>query len=155
VTSSGNIRAEKVTEIKNVIFTPMESKNNYSPWDAISVLGEITAPMKYNLRRSKERLKEALGMIDNLKEKLPDLHAKDLHYLSKCHEVKNMTICAELTYKAALMRSESRGFHFREDFPECDNINWLKWIIIKQDEGMMRLSTQPIPIDKYNIKPVQ
>ena len=152
-TSQGDISTEEVTVIKDAIFTPTESKNNYSPWDAISLLGGITAPMKYNLRRSKERLEEALGMIERLKERLPDLYAKDLHYLSKCHELRSMTLCAELTFRAALMRSESRGFHFREDFPERDDINWLKWIIIKQDEGEISLSTLSIPIGDYKIRP--
>jgi succinate dehydrogenase/fumarate reductase flavoprotein subunit len=110
--------------------------------------------MKYNLRRSKERLEEALTKLDGLKDKLPALQAKDLHYLSKCHEVQSMALCAELTFRSALMRSESRGFHFREDFPERDDKNWLKWIILKQDKGEMKLSTRTIPINKYKIKPI-
>ena len=146
---------EEVEKIKGMVFAPMQDRNKFSPRDAISVLGDIAAPMKYNLRRSKERLEEALGMIDTLKQKLPDLQAKNLHYLSKCHEVKSMLCCAELTFRAALMRSESRGFHFREDFPERDDKNWLKWIMIKQDKEEMKLSTQPIPLGKYKIKPNQ
>jgi succinate dehydrogenase / fumarate reductase flavoprotein subunit len=149
-----DISVAEAKTLKNIIFAPMQSKNNLSPLDAIAVIQDVTAPMKYNLRRSKERLEEALAKLDRLEEKLPALQAKDLHYLSKCHEVKSMALCAELTFRAALMRSESRGFHFREDFPERDDKNWLKWIILKQDEGKMKLSSQPIPIGKYKIKPV-
>ena len=149
-----DISAAEAETLKNMIFTPMQDKNNLSPADAIAVLQDVTAPMKYNLRRSKERLEEALARLDELKEKLPTLRAKDLHYLSKCHEVKSMALCAELTFRAALMRTESRGFHFREDFPERDDENWLRWIILQQDNGEMKLSTQPIPIDKYKIKPI-
>jgi succinate dehydrogenase / fumarate reductase flavoprotein subunit len=109
--------------------------------------------MKYNLRRSKERLEEALAKLDELKDKLHALQAKDLHYLSKCHEIESMALCAELTFRAALMRTESRGFHFREDFPEHDDKNWLKWIILKQDGGEMKLASQPIPIIKYQFQP--
>ena len=151
--SSVDIDAQEAEKIKEMIFEPMQSTNTFSPNDAISALGDITAPMKYNLRRSKDRLEEALAMIETLKGKLSSLYAKDLHYLGKCHEAMSMAICAELTFKAALMRDESRGFHFREDFPECDDKNWLKWIIIQQDEGEMKLTTQPIPIEKYKIKP--
>jgi succinate dehydrogenase/fumarate reductase flavoprotein subunit len=145
--------ADEIEKTKEMVFAPMQNSNTFSPWEAISTLGSIVAPMKYNLRRSRERLAEALGMIERLKEKLPVLHAKDPHYLGKCHEVRSMTLCAELTFNAALMRSESRGFHFREDFPERDDKNWLKWIIIKQVKGEMKLSTQPIPIGDYKIKP--
>jgi len=149
-----DISVAEAKTFKNMIFTPMQDKNNFLPSDAIAVLQDVTAPMKYNLRRSKERLEEALAKLDELGEKLPTLRAKDLHYLSKCHEVKSMALCAELTFRAALMRTESRGFHFREDFPERDDENWLKWIILKQDDGEMKLATQPIPIDKYKIKPI-
>jgi succinate dehydrogenase/fumarate reductase flavoprotein subunit len=142
-----------IDKIENAIFAPMKGDKGFSPWVAISALGSIAAPMKYNLRRSKERLSEAIGMIERLKEKLPDLNAKDPHYLGKCHEVRSMTLCAELTFRAALMRTESRGFHYREDFPEQDDTNWLKWIIIKQDKNEMKLSTQTIPINDYKIKP--
>jgi succinate dehydrogenase / fumarate reductase flavoprotein subunit len=151
--SAGEIDSGEAGKIKDMIFGPMQSKNKYSPIDAISVLGDITAPMKYNLRRSRDRLEEALAMIETLKGNLPSLNARDLHYLSKCHEVKSMAICAELTFKAALMRSESRGFHFREDYPERDDENWLKWIILQQVEGEMKLTTQQIPIEKYKIRP--
>ncbi len=151
--SQGDIDTQGAAKIKKMIFEPMQSKNTFSPLDAISSLGDIAAPMKYNLRRSKDRLEEALKMIETLKEKLPSLYAKDLHYLSKCHEAKSMAICAELTFRAALMRDESRGFHFREDYPERNDKNWLKWIIIQQVEGKMKLTTQQIPVEKYKIRP--
>jgi succinate dehydrogenase/fumarate reductase flavoprotein subunit len=152
--ASSEISVAEAKASKEKIFAPAERKKGYSPLDVISGLQDITAPMKYNLRRSKERLEEALDKLDGLKAKLPTLQAKDLHYLSKCHEVQSMALCAELTFRAALMRAESRGFHFREDFPERDDKNWLKWIIVKQDGGKMKLSTQPIPISKYKIKPI-
>ena len=111
------------------------------------------APMKYNLRRSKERLEEALANLNELDNKLPALQAKDFHYLGKCHEVYSMALSAKLTYTAALMRSESRGFHFREDYPDRDDKNWLKWIILQQDGDKMKVSTQPIPTSGYKIRP--
>jgi succinate dehydrogenase/fumarate reductase flavoprotein subunit len=52
------------------------------------------------------------------------------------------------------VRTESRGFHFREDYPERDDKNWLKWIILQQDGDKVKLSTQPIPIGDYKIKPI-
>ncbi len=142
-----------VKALKDRVTAPLQTTRGLEPGDAISVLQDVTAPMKYNLRRSKERLEEALTRLEELKQRLPELRAKDFHYLSKCHEVKSMALCAELTFKAALMRTESRGFHFREDYPEPDNKHWLNWIILKQENGRMNLSTQPIPIDKYKIKP--
>jgi succinate dehydrogenase/fumarate reductase flavoprotein subunit len=142
----------EIKKLKADIFTPMQNGKVFLPGDAISALQEVTAPIKYNLRRSKERLNESIARVKELNEKLPELMAQDFHYLSKCHEVKSMVLCAELTFKSALMREESRGAHYREDYPNRDDKNWLKWVIVKQDSGKMKVGAQPIPIDKYKIK---
>jgi succinate dehydrogenase/fumarate reductase flavoprotein subunit len=148
-----DVSTSEIRSAKEKIYMPVKRTKGVMPGDVIDSLQEVTAPIKYNLRRSKERLVQALGIIEKLKEKLPDLQAKDFHYLSKCHEVKSMVLCAELTYRAALMREESRGSHFREDYPQRDDKKWLKWVIIKRQDDVMKLSTQPVPVDRYKIKP--
>jgi succinate dehydrogenase/fumarate reductase flavoprotein subunit len=64
-----------------------------------------------------------------------------------------MTLAAEFTLKAALMREESRAGHHREDFPFRDDKNWFKWIIIKQKGGTPSLSAVPVPVAKYKLQP--
>jgi succinate dehydrogenase / fumarate reductase flavoprotein subunit len=150
-----DISTAELKDVKKSVFAPFESSGGMPPREIIDSLQEITAPIKYSLRRSKDRLNEALAVIENLRKQLPELQAGDFHYLSKCHEVKSMVLCAELTCRAALMREESRGSHFREDFPQRDDKNWLKWIILKQQDGEMKLSAQPVPVEKYPIKPGQ
>jgi succinate dehydrogenase/fumarate reductase flavoprotein subunit len=147
------VDSAEVTQLKEKIFAPMKRNKGFSPWDAIAALQDVVSPMRFNLRRSKDRLEEALSKVEAVKESLPELQAKDFHYLSKCHEVISMTACAEMTFRAALMRTESRGFHFREDYPKRDDDCWLKWIILKQERGRMTLSTENIPINNYPIKP--
>lgn len=151
--AASDVDACAVSSLKENTFGPLQRSQGLLPEQAISALQEVTAPMKYNLRRSEERLTDALSRVEELKQQLPELQAKDLHYLSKCHEVKSMTVCAELTHRAALARTESRGFHYREDHPVTDNANWLKWVILREDNGKVAVSTQSIPLDEYSIKP--
>jgi L-aspartate oxidase len=47
------------------------------------------------------------------------------------YELQNMITAAYLIARSALMRKESRGTHFREDFPQLDEKNWRKHIILK------------------------
>jgi len=167
-TASPEVDGSCVEALKQQVFAPLEREGGLQPTEAISALQDVTAPMKYNLRRSKDRLEEGLARIEAVREKLPGLQAKDLHYLSKCHEVRSMTLCAELTFRAALMRTESRGFHYREDYPETDDANWLKWVILRRAAdravggaaeqagdrgGDIELSTESIPIWKYAVQP--
>jgi succinate dehydrogenase/fumarate reductase flavoprotein subunit len=145
-------RAE-VEELEARTFAPLQRSDGLPPEELISAIQDVTAPIKYNIRRSDDRLREALDGVEAVKEKLPALFAKDTHYLSKCHEVSSMALCAELTFRAALARTESRGFHFREDYPVRDDGNWLKWVILKKAGDEVEVSTEPIPIGGYETKP--
>jgi succinate dehydrogenase/fumarate reductase flavoprotein subunit len=64
-----------------------------------------------------------------------------------------MVTSAEMFFRASMERKESRGWHIREDCPEMDNKNWLKWIIVQDRKGEMAISTEDIPIARYPIKP--
>ncbi len=109
--------------------------------------------MKYNRQREAGRMKEALGIVKDAREKLSRVGAKDFHDLARYHSAESMTMAAEFTYKAALMREESRAGHFREDFPKRDDKNWFKWITIEQKNGTPHLSTLPVPVEKYKLQP--
>lgn len=80
--------------------------------------------------------------------------ANDLNGLVKALEVANLVLTGEMIARSALMRTESRGFHQREDYPARDDANWLKWIIIKKAaDGGMALTTRRIPVEEYSLKP--
>jgi succinate dehydrogenase/fumarate reductase flavoprotein subunit len=143
---------EELRRCKADLFVPLERQKGLSPDEAIYLIQDIVCRVKYNLRRSQDRLKEAVSKIEEVQERLSELYAKDGHGLGKCHEAKSMALCAEMTLRAALMRTESRGTHFREDYPERDDPNWLKWIIVEQKAGKMALCTEPVPIEKDRIK---
>jgi L-aspartate oxidase len=46
-------------------------------------------------------------------------------------ELQNMLILARVMVEAALMREESRGVHFRSDFPATDDARWRKHLAFK------------------------
>jgi succinate dehydrogenase/fumarate reductase flavoprotein subunit len=143
----------RVKQLKDDAFAPLQRSNGASPKEAVAAIQDVIAPMKYNLRRTGQRLEEALAGLESVKEMLPELRADDPHYLAACHEVRSMALCAELTLRAALTRTESRGFHFREDHPELDNENWLKWVILRRDGDQVGVSTCRVPIGEYGVRP--
>ena len=56
-------------------------------------------------------------------------------------EVEKLTTMAELTISSALLRKESRRAHYRCDFPEANNRDWLKNIIVRKGERQAEFST--------------
>ena len=98
-------------------------------------------------------MKESLGIVQEARDKLAKVGAADFHDLARYHSAESMAAAAEFTYRAALMREESRVGHFREDFPQRDDKNWFKWITIQQQDGRPQLTTLPVPLDKFKIKP--
>jgi succinate dehydrogenase/fumarate reductase flavoprotein subunit len=48
-----------------------------------------------------------------------------------------MLDAAQMIANAALQREESRGTHFREDYPERDDKNWLKTININKKNTVL------------------
>ena len=46
-----------------------------------------------------------------------------------CLEARNLAFMGRVVAEGALMRTESRGQHFRADYPQKDDDNWLKWLV--------------------------
>ncbi|MDD3653852.1 MAG: FAD-binding protein [Desulfotomaculaceae bacterium] len=72
---------------------------------------------KAGVIRTRERLNEMIGDLEELKEKLSETRANDFNSLIKKLETRNMLLVGEAIVLAALSRKESRGAHYREDFP--------------------------------------
>jgi len=145
----------EIEELRKEIFAPLGKENGLDPYKAIKDIQEVIFKIKNSYSKNGDRLENALGKIEKIKSELPDLAARDSHELVRCYEAKSMITSGELLYRASLMRTESRGSNIREDFPERDDKNWLKWLIIRKDGNRMKLWTEPVPINRYQYKPSQ
>ena len=59
---------------------------------------------------------------------------------------------AEVLVESALARQESRGAHFREDFPKRDDPNWLKHTLAYKGEKGVEFRYKPVTITKFEPK---
>ncbi|WP_321329857.1 FAD-binding protein [uncultured Ilyobacter sp.] len=136
-----NISDEKITNAINEMFEPLNYEKGYSPGWVEHLIQGVLTPYYVLYIKEKNRLESALTMVEFYREHfIPRLKAKDLHDLRKAHEVKNMLLNAEMKLRSSLFRTESRGNHYREDYPESDDKNWLAWVVIKRNnKGEMEL----------------
>ncbi|MBP1153501.1 MULTISPECIES: L-aspartate oxidase [unclassified Paenibacillus] len=76
------------------------------------------------LTKGYEELRRHLSFLDNCLSKREE------------YEFANLLICGLLTTQAALIREESRGGHYREDFPERDDLVWRKHTVFSRVNGI-------------------
>ena len=96
--------------------------------------------------KKEDRMNAVLTLVEFMRDYLaPKLMAKDPHELRLALETKNMILNAEMRLRASLFRTESRGCHYREDYPRRDDPNWLAWVLLKEENGEMTAFKKPIP----------
>jgi succinate dehydrogenase/fumarate reductase flavoprotein subunit len=145
--SQPEIAPENLASLKHTIMGPLERKCGFKPEHVLLRVQQTILPYEVRQIMHEKRLAAALTMFEFFRDHfLPKLFAPDSHELRNLHEVRSMITGAEIMLRTALLRTESRGWFFREDYPRRDDKNWLKWIFVRQDEnGQMQLSTEDIP----------
>jgi len=69
--------------------------------------------------------------------------------LTEAHELGCMLDCAEAIIEGALAREESRGAHYREDFPKRDDADWLAHTLVSRTSGGLELRKKPVTITEF------
>ncbi len=64
-------------------------------------------------------------------------------------ELGHLISIAEVIAHSALQRTESRGAHYREDFPERDDENWLKHTMAFKKDGKIEFRFKPVSITRF------
>lgn len=143
-----------VASAKERIFAPLHRTDGVLPKEFIPHIQDAVAPVDYSVIKTESRMQEALEKVRAAQKDLPRLRARDLHELARCVDAESMALEAEMFYRASQARTESRGFHLREDFPERDDARWLKWVIVQKQGDTMVLRAEDVPIADYPYQPV-
>ncbi|WP_155591901.1 succinate dehydrogenase flavoprotein subunit [Lysinibacillus cavernae] len=100
-------------------------------------LGEMmTATM--TVVRYNDQLEDTLKKLDELSERWNNININDTQKWSNqgahfTRQLKNMLVLAKVMTKGALLRNESRGAHYKPDFPNRDDEQFLKTTMAKFD----------------------
>src|SRR5262249_30268533 len=63
-------------------------------------------------------------------------------------DLRNLLTASALIAQSALLREDSRGAHFRSDFPETNHASWLKNIYLRRDGDGVKNWTMPVKLAK-------
>ncbi|MBA3778517.1 MAG: succinate dehydrogenase flavoprotein subunit [Chloroflexi bacterium] len=73
--------------------------------------------------------------------------------LLEARELGYLLDCAEATVMSAMARTESRGGHYREDYPQRDDTEWLQHSLAYRTEGRPEMRYKPVSITHFEPKP--
>ena len=107
-----------------------------------------------NVFRNRQGLSEALMEIRQLQKRSLNIgvnnKSKVFNYeLQDALELENMLKVSEVIVFSALNRKESRGAHFRSDFPERNDEEWLKHSLVSVTPEGLKADYKPVSITRF------
>jgi succinate dehydrogenase / fumarate reductase flavoprotein subunit len=108
------------------------------------IMTENVTVIRYNAAMQKTLVK-----LDELSERFKRINLQDRtqwsnQTLNFVRELGNMLILAKVITLGAIARDETRGAHYKPEFPERDDANWLKTTIASWDSGKIKLEYEAV-----------
>ncbi len=149
-----HVKSESFKKEEKKIFDDFLKKSgDENPYE---IKKELTKVMDDNfwIFRNGEDMKEGVKKIRELKERYKNVEIVDKSRrfntdLINTMEIGFMLDVAEVVAIGALMRKESRGSHYRLDYPERDDKNWLKHTLVYYNENGPIVKYIPVKITKW------
>ena len=131
---------ESSLEREGVDLYPLREAMRLSNWEKLGII------------REEKGLQEGLRLIQELKEKMNKVGipgGKAVNILwNDWLNMRNLLDVSEIVGRSALVRKESRGAHYRSDFPKKNNKEYLKNFFIKREKGETKIYDRPVVFNR-------
>jgi succinate dehydrogenase / fumarate reductase flavoprotein subunit len=126
----------------------------------VALLGELATLMMDNVGvfRTEPMMRAAVAGVAEIKERYGRVRVRDVGKvyntdLLEARELGYLIDNAEAMATSALARTESRGAHSRDDYPERDDAGWLKHTLAYRDQAGPTLRYKPVTVTRFEPKP--
>ncbi len=107
--------------------------------------------------RTESLMREGLAQLQKLQQQYQDIYLDDKGKLWNSEiiealELRSLMIVGQVILTSALQRQESRGAHYREDYPERDDENFLKHTLAYYSTAGIDLQYKPVAITMFEPK---
>ncbi|MBI1336630.1 MAG: succinate dehydrogenase flavoprotein subunit [Phycisphaera sp.] len=140
-----------VEQEKNKVRKLVDSKGTENPYKIHQKLGEEMTD-SCTVVRTEDRMKQAYNVLEDLTQRYQSVRLSDTSMwtnqnLSFTRALGDMLLYAEAILKTAIQRKESRGSHYRPDYPERDDAQFLKTTIARYDAATnkCRIEYEDVP----------
>lgn len=143
----GELPVEAVEANAAHIASFIEAPAGFDPNWARDVLHAAMAPYWVSFAKDEASLTGALNTVIYMRDNIiPRLAADNAHEQRLCLEMENKILSAEMTLRGSLERRESRGMHYRTDYPYRDDENFLCHFGYRMaEDGSMEVVRVEIP----------
>jgi succinate dehydrogenase / fumarate reductase flavoprotein subunit len=109
---------------------------------------------KASVLRNASELQKLLATLDDLSARYQDVRITDTAQafnsdLLEALELGYLLDISRAIAVSALARTESRGAHYREDYPKRDDANWLKHTLAYRTPDGVELRYKPVVITRF------
>ncbi|MGB8850370.1 MAG: succinate dehydrogenase flavoprotein subunit, partial [Candidatus Acidiferrales bacterium] len=146
-TDESVFEAERVRqrEANDRLLHQQGSENPITIWKELGdTMTENVTVIRYN-----DKMRQTLAKIDALEERYKRINLSDRtqwanQTLQFARELENMLILARVITLGAIARDETRGAHYKPEFPERDDAKWLKTTKASYNGGKIKLEYEPV-----------
>jgi succinate dehydrogenase / fumarate reductase flavoprotein subunit/fumarate reductase flavoprotein subunit len=132
----GEFNPDQVAEAKTTANAFLNRQTGEDAWRLRNELGKLMWEL-VGIVRSGTKLRQALAEIAAQTTRAAQISASRGRAFNltwqQALDLRNLLLVSDLIARSALAREDSRGAHYREDFPNADHVNWLKNIYVARD----------------------
>jgi succinate dehydrogenase/fumarate reductase flavoprotein subunit len=138
---------QRATEILNSVYAPLKQTGSEDPLLLSRAVRNLMW-RKAGPVRNATGLSEALSELQDLEERLDGVSVRGSLIANPAWaqtlDVKNLIAVAKMLLVSARAREESRGVHFRSDFPSRNDAQWLRYIVSRIGADGPVTETMPV-----------